>query len=169
MRPVELAGDDSPKWDVFRHLVERLELGSGGPVEILVDLDVGVPLRRPEDVARCLQVLRSGPADVVVTAFVPDRNPYFNMVEPAGDGSVRIVKDPVASIHNRQSAPIVWALSPAVYAIRRECLWRVDHWSKARLEVVELPRERAWDIDAEIDLAFLEFLLSRSPGARCEP
>src|SRR4051812_5571583 len=55
VRPGDLARDDSSKWDVFRHLVRTLEEASGRRVEILVDLDTGVPLRRPADISGCVR------------------------------------------------------------------------------------------------------------------
>src|SRR5215211_8136426 len=39
LRPSHLAQDDSPKWWVFRHLVQYLEQVGGERVDVLVDLD----------------------------------------------------------------------------------------------------------------------------------
>jgi CMP-N,N'-diacetyllegionaminic acid synthase len=161
VRPGHLARDDSSKWDVFRHLVRAMEEMTGERVEILVDLDTGVPLRRPEDIAGCLQRLRDGDAEVVVTAYPPDRNPYFNMVEVGSDGYARICKPPASPIVGRQAAPPVFGLSPAVYAIRRDALWDHEHWSRARMEICVIPRERAVDIDTELDFRFVEYLMAR--------
>jgi CMP-N-acetylneuraminic acid synthetase len=66
-------------------------------------------------------------------------------------------------VHNRQAAPRVYSLSPAVFAIRATCLGRVDHWSLSRMRIQVVPRERAWDIDEELDLVVAEALLSRTP------
>lgn len=156
LRPQELAGHTTPKWSVFRHLVDEWERRYETRVEILVDLDLCVPLREPEDITRCIRKLRESAADVVITAFIPHRNPYFNMVEPDRKGGYRIVKSPDSIVHNRQEAPVVYGLSPAVYAIRREVLDRFEHWSQAVMEIVEIPRRRAWDIDEEMDLKVIE-------------
>ncbi len=164
MRPGHLARDESSKWDVFRHLVRTMEEMTGRRVEILVDLDTGVPLRRPDDVAGCVRRLRDGDAEVVVTAYPPDRNPYFNMVEVGADGYARISKPTPTPITGRQSAPPVYSLSPAVYAILRDALWAHEHWSRSRLEIHVMPRERAVDIDAEIDFRFIEFLMGLRGG-----
>ena len=164
MRPAELAQDQTSKWDVFRHLVSTLEGQDGRRVDVLVDLDTGVPLRRPEDVDGCVNQLLAGSAEVVVTAYEPERNPYFNMVEPGPDGFCRIVKQPPEPIVARQAAPQVYALSPAVYAITRDALWRVEHWSQARLQVYPIPRLRAIDIDTEADLRLVECILASAPA-----
>jgi CMP-N-acetylneuraminic acid synthetase len=166
LRPAHLARDESSKWDVFRHLVQGFEEATGIRVEVLVDLDTGVPLRQPGDITASVRKLRDGDAEVVVTAYVADRNPYFNMVEVGEDGRARICKPTGRPVTGRQTAPTVYALSPAVYAIRRDALWAHEHWSRARMEIAVLPRERAVDIDSELDIQFVEFLMRRGEGGR---
>lgn len=160
-RPVELAKSTTPKWHVFRHIVNEWEAVHKHRVELLVDLDVSVPLRQSQDISNCIQTLYSTDAEVVVTAFKPNRNPYFNMVEKVNGPGYRIVKPPVTPVHNRQQAPVVFGLSPAVYVIRRDVLQKYDHWSRARMEIVEIPLNRAWDIDEELDFHIVELLATQ--------
>ena len=159
IRPAHLALDDTSKWSVFQHLVEALEHADEERVDVLVDLDAGVPLRKPSDIDGCVNQLLSGTADLVVTAYEADRNPYFNMVELKADGFAKIVKSPEVPIVCRQAAPPVYSLSPAVYAIRRDTLWKYRHWSEARFQIYRLPRGRAIDIDSEFDFRLAEFLM----------
>ena len=158
VRPPQLARDSSPKWPVFRHLVENYERLSGNSIDVLVDLDIGVPLRQPIDVEACVAKLRSASIDVVTTAYLAERNPYFNMVEVDADGWAHISKPPSQPISRRQDAPAVYSLSPAVFAIRRDVLWACEHWSQARLAIHVMPRERAVDIDTEVDYRLVESL-----------
>jgi N-acylneuraminate cytidylyltransferase/CMP-N,N'-diacetyllegionaminic acid synthase len=159
LRPAALAQDDTPKWPVFRHLVESWEERSGETVRALIDLDTGVPLRQPADVEGCVRQLLARDADVVVTAYEAERNPYFNMVEIEPDGYARISKPTGEPITRRQAAPRVYSLSPSVFAIRRRALWQYEHWSESRFEIFVVPRERALDIDTELDFQFVRFLL----------
>ena len=167
IRPAHLALDDTSKWPVFQHLVLALEHATGERVDVLVDLDAGVPLRKPSDVDECVNQLLSGSSDVVATAYEADRNPYFNMVELKAGDFAKIVKSPEVPIVCRQAAPPVYSLSPAVYAIRRDTLWKYSHWSEARLQIYRLPRERAIDIDSELDFRLAEFLMLHQ-GTNCE-
>jgi N-acylneuraminate cytidylyltransferase/CMP-N,N'-diacetyllegionaminic acid synthase len=162
LRPAVLARDDASKWPVFRHLVGFWEHETGLRVAALVDLDVGVPLRTPEDVRGCVDALMTSNADVVATAYDAERNPYFNMVEVAGNGYATLAKPTSPPIACRQAAPPVYSLSPAVYAIARDALWSYEHWSEARLRVHIIPRARAVDIDTELDLHFVEYLMSHA-------
>jgi CMP-N,N'-diacetyllegionaminic acid synthase len=161
IRPAQLAQDNSSKWEVFRHLIETLESKPGPRIDILVDLDVCVPLRLPEDITGCIRQLLSDPVDVVVTAYESERNPYFNMVELDEHGLAKIVIPSEHPITSRQEAPKVYSLSPAVFAIRREALWLYSHWSRSRMEIFPIPRERAIDIDSDLDFRFVESTLNR--------
>jgi N-acylneuraminate cytidylyltransferase/CMP-N,N'-diacetyllegionaminic acid synthase len=161
IRPAHLAQDHSSKWEVFRHLVSTLEQQNGQRIDILVDLDTGVPMRTPADIEGCVKLLLSTDADVVTTAYEAERNPYFNMVE-MHDGVARIVKQPDTPIASRQVAPKVYSLSPAVFAMKRDILWRVEHWSQAKLRIIVLPRSRAIDIDTEVDFEFVNFLMRKT-------
>lgn len=162
LRPAELATSDAPKWEVFRHLVTSLEGAGDEPVEVLVDLDVATPLRAPTDVTGAVAALQArDDLDLVTTAYPAERNPYFNQVEVGADGAAHVSKALSRPIHNRQQAPEVFSLSPAVFAIRRDALWRHPHWSVARFGIYPLPRDRGWDVDEEIDLEFVDWLLRR--------
>ena len=166
MRPAELATDTASKWDVFRYIAKQNNLQ---PDDILVDLDIGCPLRAPEDITACVEKLQASATkwwpvyDVVATAYESDRNPYFNMVEGddynhyvVGDGEYK------QEITRRQDAPHVWSLSPAVFAISVRALFEYSHWSMVdRMGIVVIPRERAWDIDTPLDFEVVEFLMRR--------
>lgn len=163
IRPAHLAQDTSSKWDVFRHAVEILETQENRRMDILVDLDTGVPLRTPEDISMCINVLLESDADVVTTAYAPDRNPYFNMVEVDSEGYAHISKKMEKALTRRQDAPQVYGLTPAVFAIRRDALWNYEHWAYSKFKICMMPHERAVDIDTELDFRFVEFLMKSQP------
>jgi len=158
LRPAELARDDSPKWPVFRHLIESLEKMYGLKIDILADLDTGTPLRNYSDIQGSVNALTESDADVVITAYSAERNPYFNMVEQDGD-YVKIVKSAGGVITRRQDAPAVYSLTPSVFAMRRDFIMRSSHWSEGRVKIYEVPRERAIDIDSNFDFLLVEFLM----------
>ena len=160
MRPAHLAQDTSSKWEVFQHLVRTWEERGGRRVKAIVDLDTGVPRREPRDIEACVELLLGTDADVVATAYEPERNPYFNMVERNAEGLVHLVKTTDRPIARRQDAPDVFSVSPAVFAIKPAALWTVPHWSRARMRVHVIPRDRAIDIDSELDFRLVEFLMS---------
>jgi CMP-N,N'-diacetyllegionaminic acid synthase len=161
LRPPELAQDHTNKWDVFRHLVSQLEAGGGPRVDILADLDTGAALRTVADIEAAVERLVTTGADVCVTAYEADHNPYYNMVELDPAGLAHVCIRPERPIANRQQAPAVYNLSPAIFAIRRDALWQHDHWSQCKMTLSVIPRERAVDIDTEFDFRLVESLMAR--------
>ena len=162
MRPAELAADTSSKWPVFIHAVETFENLTGKQVTLLVDLDVTVPLKTAADIDGAIELaLKDEHADVVITGYEPERNPYFNMMEVDARGYASIVKKTERPIVRRQDAPQVYSLTPAAYVIRPAALHTYEHWSKAKCKIYPMPRERAVDIDTAMDFELVEYLLSR--------
>jgi len=161
LRPAELARDDSPKWPVFQHLISEFERITAARISVLADLDVSAPLRTPTDIRQAVSLLEDPDTDVAITAYLADRNPYFNMVELRGEYAF-LVKALDSPVTQRQDAPVVYALSGAVFAMRRDFILRSAHWSMGRVRVCELPRERALDIDSELDFEFAKFLMNRT-------
>ncbi|MDQ6814478.1 MAG: acylneuraminate cytidylyltransferase family protein, partial [Bacteroidota bacterium] len=160
MRPTALASDTASKWPVFIHAVESYEKLSGQLVEYLVDLDVTVPLKTSIDIDGAIALaISDASADVVITGYEPERNPYFNMMEVNEEGYAEIVKKGGRPIVRRQDAPLVYSLTPAAYVIKKSALYNYEHWSKARCRIHLIPRERAVDIDTEIDFKIVEFLM----------
>lgn len=166
-RPAVLASDTASKWPVFIHALESYETMKGVSVDYLVDMDVTVPLKTTEDIDAAIQVALNDPqTDVVITAYEPERNPYFNMMETGEDGFAQIVKKGASPIVRRQDAPAVYSLCPAAYVIKRAALYAYDHWSQARCKLHIIPRAHAVDIDSDFDLALVEFLMQSKDGTK---
>lgn len=160
MRPADLASDTASKWPVFIHAVETYEHLTGQTVDYLVDLDVTVPLKTALDIDGAIQLaLNDTLADVIITGYEPERNPYFNMMEVDKEGYAEIVKKGERPIVRRQDAPLVYSLTPAAYVLKKSALYGFEHWSKAKCKIHPIPRERAVDIDTEMDFKIVEFLM----------
>lgn len=161
MRPADLASDTASKWPVFIHAVETYEKLTGNTVDYLVDMDVTVPLKSTADIEGAIKMALNDPsADVVITGYEPERNPYFNMVEIGENGFAEIVKKGAKPIVRRQDAPEIFSLTPAAYVVKKSALYAYEHWSKAKCKIYAMPRERAVDIDTEIDFKIVEFLMN---------
>lgn len=160
-RPTKLASDSAAKVPAIQHAVEYVEEHEGFVPDIVADLDVGVPLRTPEDIEACVGVLIANPhLDAAVTVYEAERNPYFNMVEFEGE-RVRLVKQPAKGVARRQDAPPVYSVSPSVFAYRRQRLASITHLFEGQWGACILPRDRTIDIDSEEDLLLVDFMLSR--------
>lgn len=166
-RPPELASTTAAKIDAIRHATEYVEEHENFFPTIIVDLDIGVPLRTPEDITACVERLEEHKdLDAVVTVYEAERNPYFNMVELEGHFARLVKQSPVGFVRG-QDAPPVYGVSPSVFAWRRERL-SVVHLYEGCWGAHIVPRLRAIDIDQEIDFQFVEFLLTHQKNG-CRP
>jgi len=156
-RPAELASDTAPKIPVIRHLVDHVK-GLGVPVSRIVDLDPTSPLREADDIETCINLLGED-TDVVITAYLADKNPYFNMVEALPNGGYDLVKKQAGTPVRRQDASAVYAMNASVYVWWEHTLDRGLFGARTRLHV--MPHERSVDVDDEIGFALVELLMGR--------
>lgn len=158
LRPAHLATAEAGKMPVIVHLVEWVEAHEG-PVERIIDLDPTSPLRDVEDIRACAALLDAD-TDAVITGYVSDKNPYFNMVERKANGFYERVCRPATEAAGRQSAPTVYAMNASIYAWHRRTL-AGSLWEHPRIRLHAMPRERSIDIDHPIDFELVELLMKR--------
>lgn len=155
IRSAELATSSAPKLAVISNLLDFIE-AEGARVSCIVDLDPTSPLRHIEDIEDCLSLLDEN-SDVVITACVSDKNPYFNMVEFKADGNVRLVKNLEELVVARQHAPKVYSMNASIYVWHRHTFKKGLWNGKTRLHI--MPAERSVDIDNPIDFKLVELLM----------
>lgn len=162
VRPEALARDDSAEWLVWQHAIQALESADpGSPMDVFVCVPPTSPLRATEDVDACVERLLEHDADIVITVTPAGRNPFFNMVTMDEEGYARLVIEPRGAIYQRQAAPPVFDMTTVAYAARPAFVLSAKSMFEGRMMAVLVPRERAVDIDTELDLKFAEFLLSQ--------
>lgn len=162
MRPYELAKDDSPEWDAWRHALSYLEESEGGLPDIMMSVPATAPLRLPEDLENCLDDYMKGGVDMVVTITDAHRNPYFNMVKKNVDGSVGLVISPEVGSHSRrQDAPVVYDMTTVAYAVDPYFVFKHSSHFVGRVRGIHVPAERAIDIDTLLDFEIAEMLMAK--------
>ncbi len=162
LRPAALATADAAKVPVIQHLVEWVE-ANAGPVHTVIDLDPTSPLRDVADIQACVAALDDA-ADVVITGYESDKNPYFNMVEEKAQGYFGRVCVPQHEVAGRQGAPKVYAMNASIYVWRRPAL-AASLWASPRVRLYDMPRERSIDIDHAIDFELVELLMRKKVAA----
>lgn len=167
MRPVTLASSDAGKFQVWQHALQACEQQDGITYDLYIDIDCTNPLLQVGDIEAALQkfkqLRKDGLApDAVFTVSEARRNPYFNLVEADKDGALKMSK----SIGNgavlaRQRAPAVYEHVAGTYVLTTKYLKSASHLLDGRAFGYQIPPERAFDIDSELDFALIEFLLKR--------
>lgn len=161
LRPPELARDDSPERLAWRHGLQYLLDNEGALPDAMVSIPTTAPLRLPRDIDHCLDEYATGQADIVITVTPAHRNPYFNMVKENTDGSVELVIPPLGQVTRRQDAPFIFDMATVAYVANPRFVMTQDSTFAGHVRAVQVPPERAIDIDSELDFAIAEFLLNR--------
>lgn len=158
MRPAALAADDAPEWLAWQHAIRALR-EAGEAVDVFLSLPPTSPLRLPADIDCCLDALFGGNADIVITVREAERSPYFNMVRRDDDGSVRLAVE--GRYHRRQDAPELFDITTVAYAADADFVLSATRIFDGRVRAVEIPRERALDIDTRFDMLTAEALVGK--------
>lgn len=164
IRPAGLAMDESPEWLAWRHGLEYLKEDMGSMPEIMVSLPATAPLRLAIDINSCIDEYEKGSTDVVISVTDAHRNPYFNMVKENPDGTYGLVNAPPSTIERRQDAPRVYDMATVCYVVNSEFVMSHDSIFEGRVGAVQVPIERAIDIDTLLDFQIAEVLLSNRGG-----
>lgn len=162
LRPAELAGDTSPEWLSWQHLASYLVKSGASDDDLLVSLPATSPLRKSSDIVSAIEKHTTSGADVVVSYTAAQRSPWFNMVSQGSDGFLQTVLELSDQVFSRrQDAPEVYDLATVVYVTSLGFVLSARHLFDGNVAGVEVPSERAIDIDTQLDFDIAEFLYSR--------
>jgi CMP-N-acetylneuraminic acid synthetase len=126
----------------------------------MVSVPTTAPLRLPLDIENCLDEYEKGDVDMVITVSDAYRSPYFNMVKTNADGTFGLVIPPQSAIVCRQDAPQVFDMATVAYVARTEFVMTHNATFEGRVKAVQVPTERAIDIDTLLDFQLAECLLN---------
>lgn len=161
VRPSELAKDESPELEAWKHALRTLQDLEGQMPGTLVSVPTTAPLREPKDLSNCLELYEKTLADLVITSAVSPHNPYFNLFELSDTGEVLVPMLRMENAFRRQNVPQINFITPICYVARSsyvlDCQNIFD--GKVRTHVVEV--ERAVDVDTLMDFEYAEYLLQR--------
>ena len=161
LRPAELALDSSPEWLAWRHALNYLQNSEGMLPDVMLSLPTTAPLRLPVDIENCLDAYYLDSPDIVITTTEAHRSPYFNMVKKNLDGSFGLVIPPVSQVTRRQDAPEVFDMTTVVYAAKPEFVLKKNSMFEGRVQAVQVPKDRAIDIDTIHDFELAEYFLQK--------
>ena len=123
LRPAALAQDDTPMLPVIRHAIDEVTRAGWTP-ELVVLLQPTSPLRRPDHVARAVELLRSSGADSVVTVVEVPKHLSPDYVMRMDGGVLRPFLTEGERVTRRQDVRPAYSRDGTVYAFRRDTLDR---------------------------------------------
>lgn len=161
LRPKELSEDNSPTLPVVQHALEMLE-GCGEHYDAVCLLQPTNPLRRPDDIDNCIDLLEKTEADSVISVSpVPmEHNPYWVYLK-SEDGRLNLATGEKEPISRRQDLPPAFHREGSVYVTRTKVV-RIEHSLYGKNIVgYEISPEFSSNIDTESDWLEIEDRISR--------
>jgi CMP-N-acetylneuraminic acid synthetase len=154
MRPKDLAEDDTPEWLAWQHALTNY------PCELMVSVPATAPLRFASDIDKCLDEYERGLADVVITVTDAHRSPYFNMVRLNPKNEAELVIPPQNILNRRQDTPKLYDMTTVCYVASTKFVLENDSIFEGCIRAVQVPKERAIDIDSLLDFQIAENLMT---------
>lgn len=162
-RPASLATDESPEWLSWQHAVNYIE-NRGDAFDVFLSLPATAPLRNQQDIDNCLAGLTDD-VDIVITMTESNRSPWFNMVK-IEDGLVELLISG-KNYQRRQEAPPAFDMTTVAYVTRPGCIKSYDSIFACKVKGIEVPKQRAIDIDTEEDFLIATAIYNESQSKCC--
>jgi len=149
LRPKNLASDKSAEINSWKHAVNYLNNELNIFPDYIVSVPTTSPLRNISDINKCIRKAINKKLDLVTVITKSQKNPYFNMLEMKKKKFKIIKKN--KNFYRRQDAPKCFDLTTACYVFKPEYIKRTNNIFSGKIGYIEIPRERAIDIDDNFD------------------
>ncbi len=154
-RPSELSQDTTPMAPVLMHALADAHLTG----QTIVLLQPTSPLRSVDDIRAAVALFEAGEHKLVMTVTEADRGVLkYGLME--GE-RFSVLRDPSHCFSNRQALPPVYRPTGAVYVFERDWFLNNEGFETDRIGAVQMPPERAADIDTQADLERAAKILAR--------
>jgi CMP-N,N'-diacetyllegionaminic acid synthase len=158
-RPIEFTTDKAGKISTINDILLFEEKKINIKFDFILDLDVTSPLRTIRDLEDAfLMIMENQEALNIFSVSPPNRNPYFNMIEPTSNGFCKLVKNDFI-IKSRQQAPVVYDMNASFYFYRRRFFdegWETAITNKSMYYLVP---HTCFDLDNPIDFTMMELMI----------
>jgi CMP-N-acetylneuraminic acid synthetase len=156
LRPKELASDKSPEIDSWKHAVNFLNQKLNIYPDYIVSIPTTAPLRNVFDINKCITEAIKKKLDLVITITKSQKNPYFNMLE-LKNNKFKLMKKS-KNFYRRQDAPKFFDITTVCYVFKTKYIKKTNNILSGKIGYVEIPRERAIDIDNYLDYKIAKLL-----------
>ncbi len=121
-RPDQLSGDRVGDLPVLQHALQQAEAADACRYDIILMLQPTSPVRKPEDLTRCLEKLVHGSHDAVWTVSPIDLKFHPLKILRVSNGNMSLWDESGKSIIARQQLEPLYYRNGICYAFTRECL-----------------------------------------------
>lgn len=159
MRPVELAGDDTPPGPVLKHALEFLKEKEGIEPEIIVWLEPPCPFRTAQEIDEAIQMLQADPeADSLRSVCEPFQNPFKSWTLE-GKYLRPLLENKSVMLHTgpRQETQKVYWQNGALFLVKYDTIMKKGNFFGDKILPYFMESNRFIDIDKAEDLELAEW------------
>ena len=165
-RPKNLARDETPTLPVVQHALKKLEEESGKEFDFVVLLHAVSPLTTAEDIDSAIRKLIETKADSVVSVYKVEGEMHPVKMKGINDDRLyQYVSSMPETGFRRQDFESIYKRSGGVYAVTRELVitgnFNLGFFCGKDTRPYIMPKERAIDIDTEVDFEIARFLMEK--------
>lgn len=157
--PEELAKDNVPVGGAIEYAVKFRERLLDISFDAVVIAEVSTPVRPPNIIDRCIDLLWSSGAEVVTTVEKADIHPPEWVVKKYEDGRIRFLTPEPPPLQRQQFEPL-YHIGGACVVLRRSVIG-AENYQMCDCAAVEYKRGECVYIDEPRDVAYAEFILER--------
>lgn len=159
MRPPELAGDKMPMVPVLQHAVRTVEAMDGVRLDWVLLLQPTCPFRSPEDIQAALELAFAGGCDSVISVVQVYSHHPILMKKIESGRLVPFCIEEIEGTRRQDYSPPAYMRNGCIYLTRRDVLVEKNSiWGEVIRPYV-MPEERSVNVDSEMDLKLVEFIL----------
>ena len=160
MRPKNLSKDNSNEWMAWKHALNYIKKNEKKLTEYMISIPTTSPLRKLNDIKKCLKEIQKKDTDVVLTTTKTNFNPFFNMVKLDNSGKANLVIKNYKKSKIRQNYQKIYGITTVAYVARTNfVLSHNSFFDTNKVKTVEVPVERSIDIDTLYDFKIAEQLM----------
>ena len=161
LRPKNLSEDSSPERKAWQHALNFLLEEEGKLPDIMISIPATSPLREPSDLDACIDEYLNSDVDTLLTVMEAARNPYFTMLsKDENTGLFDLAFKSEKQIIRRQDAPKIFDIASIAWVTDPNFVLLNDNLYDGRVGAIEVPAERAIDIDTMLDFKIAELLFN---------
>tara|TARA_B110000238_G_C16105991_1_gene430416 strand:+ start:750 stop:1439 length:690 start_codon:yes stop_codon:yes gene_type:complete len=155
IRPKSLSRDKSPEILSWRHFINYLNKNNIN-ADYIVSVPTTAPLRLVADIKKCINLIKKKKFDIVFTITKSSKNPYFNLLTKEKNKFKTL--NSKKKYFRRQDAPKIYDLTTVCYVFKPSYVMKNNNLYSGNVGYVEIPKERAIDIDDKFDYKIIKLL-----------
>ena len=157
-RPKNLALDNSPEINSWKHAINWYEKKFEKKLEYFISLPTTSPLRKKNDFLKAFKLFKKSKCDMLIAIYKPNHFPSFNIVKKFKKNNIKIY-DSSSIVTNRQKVNNIFNIATCFYIAKRNYVMKTQNLFSGNVKGIEVAEESAFDLDTKFQLKILRKII----------